>query len=202
MFRYFTNEYKLKRLSQKIQRTSIKLYKMRIEKAELCRYTKCRERKDVHTMAHILDVARYVLSRDSMTPKKLQKICYYCQGWHLAFTDGSPLFAQNLEAWVHGPVSPDLYSYYKGYRWDIIPTAEYPADGELTPYQKAVIDEVYKAYGPYSGDDLELLSHSEAPWIKARGDLEPTAPSNNVITLTSMTEFFCALAKKTQSEGP
>jgi uncharacterized phage-associated protein len=44
---------------------------------------------------------------------KLQKLLYYCQGWHLAW-DGEPLFGEEFEAWLSGPVCRELYELHKG----------------------------------------------------------------------------------------
>ena len=60
-------------------------------------------------MASVFDVANWFLSKGSVTHKKLQKLCYYSQAWHCALYDGTPLFAERIEAWVHGPVIPELY---------------------------------------------------------------------------------------------
>ena len=35
-------------------------------------------------MATIFDVADWFLSKEAMTPKKLQKLCYYYKAWGLA----------------------------------------------------------------------------------------------------------------------
>lgn len=51
-----------------------------------------------------------VLHRDlfgeSPSPMKLQKLCYYAQGYALA--EGFELFPEDLQAWQHGPVIPEL----------------------------------------------------------------------------------------------
>ena len=60
----------------------------------------------------ILDVARTFLYMDSMSHKKLQKLCYYAQAWYVTIKN-KPLFEDDIEAWVHGPVVPSLYSQYK-----------------------------------------------------------------------------------------
>jgi uncharacterized phage-associated protein len=47
------------------------------------------------------DLARHLLSRikpeqgDSITHLKLQKLLYYCQGWHLA-AFGTPIFREDV----------------------------------------------------------------------------------------------------------
>nr|WP_255365881.1 type II toxin-antitoxin system antitoxin SocA domain-containing protein [Corynebacterium sp. NML130628] len=38
---------------------------------------------------------------------KLYKICFFAQGWHLAWT-GLPLFEGELQAWAKGPVPYNL----------------------------------------------------------------------------------------------
>ncbi|MFM6174756.1 MAG: Panacea domain-containing protein [Sphaerospermopsis kisseleviana] len=47
---------------------------------------------------------------------KLQKLVYYAQAWHLALFE-QPLFNEDFEAWIHGPVVPELYHYYKKFGW-------------------------------------------------------------------------------------
>ena len=52
------------------------------------------------------DVAREVRSLlPSAGRVKVQKLLYYCHGWHLAFT-GNPMFSERVEAWELGPVVP------------------------------------------------------------------------------------------------
>lgn len=50
-------------------------------------------------MATVFDVAKYILDRCSeMSTWKLQKLCYYSQAWHLAWTEKS-IFGEDFEAW-------------------------------------------------------------------------------------------------------
>lgn len=49
-------------------------------------------------MAAIFDVAKYILTKSKrMSTWKLQKLCYYSQAWHLAWTE-RPLFDEDFEA--------------------------------------------------------------------------------------------------------
>ena len=68
-------------------------------------------------MATVFDVSDWFLSKESMTPKKLQKLCYYYKAWGLTLYDEDLLPYIKFEAWVHGPVNSELYRYYKGYLW-------------------------------------------------------------------------------------
>ena len=58
----------------------------------------------------IFDVSEWFLSKESMTPKKLQKLSYYFEAWCHALFNRSLINDTRFEAWIHGPVSPELYS--------------------------------------------------------------------------------------------
>ena len=133
----------------------------------------------------IFDVAKAFLSISGMTHKKLQKLCYYAQAWYLALYDEN-LTDEHFEAWVHGPVSPTLYSRYKHKGWDEIEKLNNEnVNQDLIPF----INEIYRIYGGLSGDELEMLSHRESPWIEARGELKPWESSNDVISDESMKDY-------------
>ena len=51
-------------------------------------------------------------SGELMTNMKLQKMLYYQQGFHLAYFE-TPLFDEDIEAWMYGPVVPSMYEKYK-----------------------------------------------------------------------------------------
>lgn len=140
-------------------------------------------------MVDVHDVANWFLSKSSMTHKKLQKLCYYAQAWYCALYDGSPLFEDVIEAWAHGPVIPVLYPKYADYRWNPIPQLN---DIELNLEDKVtdVLDAVYRTYAKFDGDQLERLTHSENPWIEARGDLKLWEPCSVAISCKSMREYY------------
>ena len=103
-------------------------------------------------MESIYEVARFFLSKESMTHKKLQKLCYYAQAWYLA-NYGKALFPSRFEAWVHGPVSPDLYSRYRGWGWEQIPREMNPVSfNDNGSYE--FLEQVYDTYGGYDADDF------------------------------------------------
>lgn len=137
-------------------------------------------------MFTIFEVADEFLSISSMTQKKLQKLCYYAQGLYGALTD-EKLFNEELEAWIHGPVSPLLYNKYKGYGCFNIPKKELKDENQEL---KEIIEQIYRIYGKLDGDQLEYLTHKEKPWRKARGNLEPYEPSNEIISFEDMKNYF------------
>src|SRR5580700_9423909 len=71
-------------------------------------------RGEALTMAHVQDVAAYILRRQgAMTAMKLQKLCFFAYGYHLAWEERA-LFPERFEAWANGPVSPRLYALHRG----------------------------------------------------------------------------------------
>ncbi len=142
-------------------------------------------------MASVHDVAAYILDRQgSMSTWKLQKLVYYSQAWHLAWEE-TPLFSESIEAWANGPVAPELYKRHRG---------QFSVDGwehgeaaRLADREQAIIDAVLAGYGELTGRQLSHLTHSETPWREARGDLPPTARSDEEIRHSSMLAFYSAL---------
>ena len=117
---------------------------------------------------------------------KLQKLVYYAQAWHLALHE-NPLFQEDFEAWVHGPVIPTLYQKYKVFGWQ--PILE-DAKPELPEEIREFLNEVAQEYFACDAYELEQMTHAEAPWNRAREDLPPDAPSNAVIEKEWMKEYY------------
>lgn len=140
-------------------------------------------------VASVRDVARYLLNQadpdvgELISHLKLQKLCYYAQGFHLALFD-QPFFPERIEAWTHGPVSPDLYVDYRSYASGPIPVPETSDFSVLSDDQRGLLDEVYEVYGQYSAWKLRNMTHEEAPWIEAAKN------GGGVITHDAMREFF------------
>lgn len=116
---------------------------------------------------------------------KLQKVLYYSQAWHLALHK-HPLFDEEIEAWVHGPVVPPVFRRFRDCRWNPIPSS---GEGFNAPFMLH-LEEVWKVYGELSAYDLERLTHSEDPWKMARAGLPPDISSNRVISKPSMLEYY------------
>jgi uncharacterized phage-associated protein len=123
---------------------------------------------------------------------KLQKLVYYAQAWHLALND-TPLFSEDFQAWVHGPVIPDLYQKYKVFGWQ--PILE-NANPELPKEVQDFLEEVSEEYFACDAYQLEQMTHAEAPWNWARADLQHDAPSNAVIKKEWMKEYYRSRVKE------
>jgi uncharacterized phage-associated protein len=117
---------------------------------------------------------------------KLQKLVYYAQAWHLALHD-TPLFPEDFEAWVHGPVIPELYQEYKKFGGQRILK---DADPKLPKNVEDFLDEVAKKYFACDAYELEQMTHAEDPWKLARGDMLPEKLSDTVIKQEWMKEYY------------
>lgn len=154
---------------------------------------KDREGGDRH-MAAIKDVAAYILAkRGPMTAMKLQKLCYYAYGYHLAWEE-RPLFPERFEAWANGPVAPALYACHRG-RFQL-EAGDIPGDPEaLDAGERESIDLVLEGLGGYTAHQLSTMTHREAPWLKARerAGARPLERSNEELRDEEIFEFFDAL---------
>ncbi|MGL9777754.1 MULTISPECIES: Panacea domain-containing protein [unclassified Enterococcus] len=138
---------------------------------------------------NLSDATSWFLSKQSMSPKKLQKMLYYAYSWGLVFLNEDPdnldnkLFDTQFQAWVHGPVIPKTYTDYKGYGFKDIPKADSKSIERLKLDSEVedILNQVFEVYGEFSGNQLEALTHSEDPWKIARKDCLPMDPSTNLI---------------------
>lgn len=139
----------------------------------------------------VYDVAAYVLSElGEITTMKLHKILYYCQAWSLVW-DEKPLFDEEIEAWINGPVIRDLFNTHKGnFKLSTISIGNRDI---LNKNQKDTIDAVLGYYGNKSAQWLIELSHLEDPWKNAREGLKQNERGCKVITLDSMMEYYSSL---------
>jgi uncharacterized phage-associated protein len=123
-------------------------------------------------------IADYILwssheSGSFLSNLKLQKLLYYVQAWHLAVY-GRPLFPEKFQAWIHGPVVPEIYRRYQGYQWrNIDEGVERPGLDRRT---MEFVDEVLEEYGPLDARRLEYLTRREDPWIEARKGVDIDEP--------------------------
>lgn len=146
-------------------------------------------------MATIFDVANYFINKSDeenlMTPLKLQKICYYAQAWSLVW-EGKELFHEDFQAWVHGPANYELFKKYKGKRYIDATSVKCNYD-VFNEEQIETLEIVWEAYGKYSGDYLEQLTHEEDPWINTRGNLSPGDKCDRIIEKGIIKKYYKSL---------
>lgn len=135
---------------------------------------------------------------DSITHLKLQKLVYYAQAWSMVLL-GSPLFEEDFQAWAHGPVLRSLFDRFNGSGWDSLdrPDKTPKVDVETG----ALLEEVFRVYGQYEAKVLERLTHSEAPWIEARGGCSPEERCTTAIPKETMWAFYQAKYQAATASG-
>jgi len=144
-------------------------------------------------MANIFDVAKYILEKKGqMSTWKLQKLCYYSQAWTLAW-GGEQLFDEDFQAWSNGPVCPDLYRQHQGKYMVSDKNFLIGCSTNLTPAQTNNIDIVLGDYGDDDAYQLREQTHSEDPWIVARGETPSGKRSDAIISKESMGEYYGSL---------
>lgn len=153
-------------------------------------------------LGHI--ITHYVNEKgDTVSHKKLQKLLFYVEAWHLV-NFGEPILNEDFQAWMHGPVVPELYQDLKEFGFNnlkVINDIEETVDKEIEAIiiknkiedKVEFIHSVLDNYGSLSSFDLELLSHSEKPWLDARGVCLPHERCTTVISKKSMLEFYSSL---------
>ena len=110
------------------------------------------------------------------------ELLYYQQGYHLA-AFGTPLFSEDVEAWMYGPVVPTVYDVFSAYGSSALPVVE--SEISLSEEEEILFSQVYDAYREFSAIGLMNRTHTERPWIEAKPHDRGT-----VIPLSSMESYF------------
>ena len=137
-----------------------------------------------------------------ITPLKLQKVLYYVQAWHLVFFEGNPLFKDEPEAWVNGPVYRRIYNKFKK-QWfedaSLSICAKDQAEAkmhrilqslELDNDQEEYLFAVLQKYGTLEAKRLVYLTHAEDPWNLAREGYGPFDRCEKRISHESMLKYY------------
>lgn len=152
------------------------------------------------------NLASYILCKHGpMSHLKLQKLIYLIEGYHLAYFDGANIVKDEFQAWVHGPVSRNLYDelkdksiLYGELEFMLDEGEEPPIDilkNSLTTEQIDLIDEVLSLYKDESGIALEGITHKQSPWINARKGYAAGDKCEKIINKNEMKEYFSSLIK-------
>jgi len=141
-------------------------------------------------------VADWYLAQDSMSPKKLQKLLYYAYAWVLTLTNeddhhlDNQLFNDHFEAWVHGPVLPEIYRKYREYGYHNIPKqVNVP---QFSDEVEDILQQVWEEYGSYTADELESITHQEKPWRMARQGISPLNASSKELSDQAIFDYYMA----------
>ena len=172
----------------------------------------------------IKDYARYIgitmlMKGLTISPLKLQKILYYEQAWHMViFGRNNQLFSCAPQAWVNGPVYPEIYYAYKDTvssmcdhlkMENFLNKDEEPQNKEkeladkmkLTDDEISLSERVIMLYGSRTQNQLILLTHSEKPWSEKREGLKPYEYSTREISLDTMHDYYKERYNRNRAKG-
>lgn len=149
---------------------------------------------------NISDITDYIILRlnsdeeFSLVNLKLQKLLYYTQAWNLGIK-GQSLFDGKFEAWIHGPVNRTVYNRFKDTKslYSLITTEDVLNKEALHILDKedsSFVNYILENYAGCNGVELEAMTHSELPWIKARKGFSPTERCTNEISEQLMKEYY------------
>lgn len=143
-------------------------------------------------MATVFDVAKYILNKNGdMSTMKLQKLCYYSQAWSLVWDD-KPLFEEEFEAWVNGPVCRELFNEHKG----VFRISQRDISGDINNLKKEQIETINIVLDHYGNKDaqwLSTLTHMEKPWRDARSGFPDGYPCGAIILKQNMADYYGSL---------
>lgn len=137
--------------------------------------------------AAVLDFAKSTDVDTRLTAKKLQKLVYYAQAWHLV-DFGTPLFADPIQAWAEGPVVRRLWDIHRGAYF--VNSYRFGSAENLSANEQRLVAEVVDRYGRLSAERLSDLTHTEPPWCAAREGLDPSDRSDVEINLDSIRDAY------------
>lgn len=136
----------------------------------------------------VKQVAKYLILKEPMTPKRLQKLLYFCYSYYLAAFNESAdkienrLFKNNFQAWIHGPVLPEIYQEYKKYVMTQISIDQEIGDDEIAKEDCEFIDEVRQLFVDITTYQMEMITHNQLPWKNARIGFESNEPCTNKLS--------------------
>lgn len=144
-------------------------------------------------MSSIFDVAACILEATGyMSTMKLQKLAYYSQAYSLVYAR-HPLFGEDFQAWVNGPVCPNLFHIHR--HQYVIGPENLEGHGSacaLTTPERRLVLHVCDVLSGFDGNELSALTHNELPWSQARAGCLPEERCANVISKESMLAYYSA----------
>lgn len=152
-----------------------------------CKINKNREGDKMKHTYTAQEIAKWFINEIHPEPLKLQKLLYLAQGYSYAFYD-RPLFSDEMEAWVHGPVVSSVYRTYRPYSYNPI-DINYQL-GEYDSETLDVLNYVKDKFSKYDAKFLENMTHHQEPWKIAREGLDPDERSDKTISKLNIANYF------------
>ena len=138
------------------------------EKNVVDRCARKKEVKKVYTAMNVASeiVKQYEQKKKPITNLKLQKVLYYVQMQSLQ-QEGCALFAEDFQAWRHGPVIPEVYEFFRKYvsgNIDYQDKAVMENRIEFSDKEEKVIEEIVDLTLSITAWELVEKTHQTKPW--------------------------------------
>jgi uncharacterized phage-associated protein len=145
------------------------------------------------TATQIADwIVRFREEAAPVDPRSLQKLLFYSQAFHLA-RHGEPLFEDQFEAWIFGPVVDQVWRKYKE---NSEPLLFLEINSQVPSLDRDVEDSISDTVSFFSRWNSYVLSdatHNEDPWIEARRGLAPHERSSVQIPQEKIRVYYAGL---------
>ncbi|MBL0941555.1 MAG: DUF4065 domain-containing protein [Alphaproteobacteria bacterium] len=149
-------------------------------------------------LCSIYQVANFFLMKDEerrregqvgepIDPLKLQKLCYYAQGFYLALYN-KPLFKESISAYKYGPYEQELYVQYNRFGNQPIRWLQDINFKGYTSEHRFFLSNIYEMKKMISGKQLINDTHDEAPYRIAKE--KKGVSKTSFIERQDMVDFF------------
>lgn len=153
-----------------------------------------------------IDIANWFISKsaefgDLITHLKVQKLLYYAEAWTQVLLNRE-LFNEQIQAWSHGPVVPEVFQHFKEYGWNPLPIPEHSILSIFEPDIIDVLEQVFDTYADFSARKLEVMTHADIPWIEARGQCSAEERCTNIIPKSKLKYYFAEKYGQKENTNP
>lgn len=125
----------------------------------------------------VYDVCDYILYVQPMSTIRLQRMLYFCYSFYLSSNNDNcevknRLFANEFEAWIHGPTVRCVFDKYTKYAMTEM-SLDVLENDVIEEKDKDFIKKVIKDLENYSTYQLGIIAQNQFPWRKARENYDP-----------------------------
>lgn len=132
------------------------------------------------------EIGKYFYCKNKdLTEIQIQKLTYYSYVWSMVLNN-TKLFDEKPQAWIHGPVFRTLYDSMK--TRDFFNTEGY--ENKFDDETNYFLEMIYRLYGKYSGNQLEMMTHIEEPWKNARKGIDANERSTQELSDEDIKRYY------------
>lgn len=145
-----------------------------------------------NTEISALDVAAYIVNYFGEIPTaKLWWLVYMCQVWYLVWNNNqAPLFKEDFEAWVNGPMIRELYNSVGGIGKETVWRVPGGRPGLLDIKLKMHIQKVLDVFGRLSITSIVFSKAMDLPWKVTRDGYAAMEACTNVIDTDIIYDYY------------